>query len=48
MGYLVVTAVLVVSFGRPGDMAGRVWICGRLGLACIPALTIAGFTRIVR
>ena len=26
LGYLVVTAVLVASFGRPGDKAGRVWI----------------------
>jgi len=26
LGYLVVTAVLVASFGRPGDEAGRVWI----------------------
>jgi len=26
LGYLVVTAVLVASFGRTGDKAGRVWI----------------------
>jgi MFS family permease len=26
LGYLVVTAVLVASFGRPGNKAGRVWI----------------------
>jgi MFS family permease len=33
MGYLVVTAVLVVSFGRLGDMFGRVttWKVARLG-----------------
>jgi len=84
MGYLMVTAVLVVNFRRLGDVVGRVRIynlgwrlpdrrpdlaaarrevrlwriarcCrpvrrghrGRLGLARIPAGTIAGFTRIV-
>src|ERR1700694_1891569 len=40
MGYLVVTAVLVVTFGRLGDMFGRVKMYN-LGFAVFTASTIA-------
>ena len=40
MGYLVVTAVLVVSFGRLGDMFGRVKMFN-LGFAIFAAFSIA-------
>ena len=39
MGYLVVTAVLVVSFGRLGDMFGRVKMFN-LGFALFAAFSI--------
>jgi MFS family permease len=40
MGYLVVTAVLVVSFGRLGDMFGRVKMFN-LGFAIFAAFSVA-------
>ena len=40
MGYLVITAVLVVSFGRLGDMFGRVRMFN-LGFAIFAVFSVA-------
>ena len=50
LGYLVVTAVLVASFGRPGNKAGRVWIynLGLVVFTVAPAVRGVGSVRGLR
>ena len=47
MGYMVVTAVLVVSFGRIGDMYGRVKMYN-LGFAIFTARVARGLAHLLR